>query len=231
MGFLTPIFQSLLASAIYGAGEVVVKVFANRFAHKRYEKAFERAVCHFYADPEYAGNEARQHYSDYLKMLQDASRQDDILASCNQVYEKMLDLFVQEVSKDNPLQAYTIMRNIFTTQKRLGEITEKIKESINLAQANREESRQEHKEILEQINGLKELVKNPKMQSLTFAPLCGCAVAQNEQEAHIVYREKLVERCVTSLESGKILILHGALKVGKTTLAQMVAKKKRGLRS
>lgn len=230
MEFLIPIFQSLLASAIYDTGAAVASAFVNRIAFtKCYKKAFERAVCRFYADPEYAGNEARRHYSDYVKMLQDASRQDDILASSSQVYEKMLDLFAQEVSKDKFLQSYTILKGIFTTQKKLEKITEKIKESINLARVNREESKLEHKEISEQINGLKELITNPKMQSLTLAPLCGSAVAQNEQEAHIVQREQLVERCITSLDAGKILILYGAFKVGKTTLAQLVAKKKEGI--
>lgn len=58
MGFITPVFQSLLASAIYGAGVKLWDALSKRIAFsKRYESAFERAVCRFYADSKYAGNE------------------------------------------------------------------------------------------------------------------------------------------------------------------------------
>lgn len=226
MDFLIPIFQSVLASAVYGAGVKTVNTLKCIAFNKRYERAFEHAVCKFYADPKYVGVEARRHYREYLEMLQDASKQDDYLVPGSRMYEGMLELFTQEVSRDGVLRVYTIMRSLFTTQKKLKEISKQIEDNIKLTRANRAESQQEHKEIFKRIEDLKQLVTDPKMQSLTFAPLSGSAVAQNEQESHIIHRKQLVSRCITSLYAGKLLILYGPLKVGKTTLAQLVAKEK-----
>lgn len=79
LSFLIPVFQSLLASVIYGAGKIVVHDVAKRKTfEKRFKKAFEKAVCQFYADPEHAGNEARRQYDEYLKMLQEASKNNRI---------------------------------------------------------------------------------------------------------------------------------------------------------
>lgn len=231
MDFLTPIYYSLLASAIYDAGIGAIRAYAivNRTMTKRYEKAFEKALCRFYADPKYAGNEARQHYEEYLEMLQDVSRQDDLLSSSNQVYKKMLDLFEEEVSKDWILQCYTIYKRISTTQRKIQEINERIKECIGIVQSNHEESKREHEKISEEINGLRELITNPQMQNLTLAPFRGSAIKQNIKESHIICRKDLVERCIKSLDAGKLLILYGALKVGKTTLAQLTAEKRDGI--
>ena len=230
MNFLIPIFQSIIASAIYGSGVGIVNTVVNSSAiNKRYEKAFERAIRRFYADPKYAGNEARRNYKEYEEMLQDASKQKDCFVPGSCMYKGMLDLFCEEVSKDRILNIYTIFRNIFTTQRKLKELSEQIEDFINLMRTARSESRQEHREIFNGIEDLKRLVTNPQMQNLIFAPLCGSAVAQNEQESHIIHRKQLVEKCIYSLDAGKLLILHGTLKVGKTTLAQLVAKKKEGL--
>lgn len=230
MELLGQIFQSLLASVIYD----IWKTSANALSScstitKRYEKAFEKAVCRFYADSKCAGNEARRHYDDYENMLYDASKQDEILKSSSHLYKQMFDMFVQEVSNDLLLQGYTILRGIFTTQKQLEETNKKLKETINLAMIHRKESKQEHEEISEQIKGLETLVANPKMQSITITSLNGSAVMQKEQESHIILRKQLVQTCIKALDAGKLVILYGALKVGKTTLAQLVAKEKDGI--
>lgn len=230
MEFLKPIFQSLLASVIYDVGKTSANAFCNcSTITKRYKKAFEKAVCRFYADPKYAGNEARLHYDDYVNMLYDASKQDDILKSSSHLYKQMFDLFVQEVSNDLLLQGYTMLRGVFTTQKQLEETNKKIKETINLAMFHRKESKQEHEKISEQIKELEALVANPKMQSITIASLNGSAVMQKEQESHIIFRRQLIQACIMALDAGKLVILYGALKVGKTTLAQLVAKEKEGV--
>lgn len=227
MAFLTSIFQSLLASAIYSIGSSVIKCLVNYTPLvKRYEDAFERAIRHFYADPKYAGNEARHHYDDYIRMLQDASISEDILNSSNHVYEQMFHLFVQEVSKDKFLQGYTTLKNIFTTQKKLEEINKSIQKSIELAQVNRSESKLEHNNILKHISRLEDLITNPLIQNITIAPLSGSVAMQSVNETHIVPREQLIEKCIRALDEGRLVILYGALKVGKTTLAQLVAKKK-----
>lgn len=124
--FLVPVFQSLIASIIYGSSVALVDVIGkNRSFEKRYRKAFERAICQFYADPDMVGNEARRNYSEYLEMLRDASKQEDILATNNHVYEKLADLFAQEVSRDKWLHGYTVLKGVFTTEKKLGEIQKK----------------------------------------------------------------------------------------------------------
>lgn len=75
MEFLKPIFQSLLASVIYDVGKTSANAFCNcSTITKRYKKAFEKAVCRFYADPKYAGNEARLHYDDYVNMLYEVTK-------------------------------------------------------------------------------------------------------------------------------------------------------------
>lgn len=38
---------------------------------KRYRDAFERAISRFYADPEYAGNEVRRNYEQYITALKE----------------------------------------------------------------------------------------------------------------------------------------------------------------
>jgi hypothetical protein len=226
MEFITPIFQSLLASAIYGGGGLIFSAIASRISlKKQYENAFEKAICRFYADSKYAGNEARRNYNEYLKMLMDASKQTDILSSNNHIYAKLLDLFTQEVSKDKRLRYYTYLKNLFTTQKKLDDISKEIQQVIDDARTHREEIRSEHGQILDKINVLENLITDPLMRNITLAPVFGSAAYQNGEDGHITNREGLVEKCIASIDRGKLLIIYGALKVGKTTLAQLVAKR------
>lgn len=225
--FLIPVFQSLLASAIYGSGVAIIEVIGkNRSFEKRYKKAFERAICRFYADPDMAGNEARRNYSEYLEMLCDASKQDDILATNNHVYEELSDLFAQEVSKDKWLRGYTLLKGTFTTEQKLGEIQSKVDELIAIAKQNGEQSHQEHQEISEKLDVIRNLVTKPELQGVKITTLQGSAVAQTDDGSHIIKRDDLVDHCIRIIDSGKLLLLHGALKVGKTTLAGLIMKKK-----
>lgn len=232
MTFLTPVFQSLLASAIYGIGVAGVNVLSRcKSIEKRYRKAFENAIHQFYADPKYAGNEARRHYDEYIKMLQDGSKQQDILSTTNHVYKKLFDLFVQEVLKDKYLYRYVIIKSNITTQKRLQDISDSINDVINKAKSNRDESKSEHLGLSKQIDELKDLLnKNPDIIELSPTPIKGSAVDNNKLESHIIHREELVNKCIEFLDAGKILIIHGALKVGKTTLAQLIVQKKKGIK-
>ena len=230
IAFLTPVFQSLLASAIYGTIVAGVNVFTNcKSIEKRYRKAFENAIYRFYADPKYAGNEARRHYNEYIKMLQDGSKQQDILSTTNHVYGKLFDLFVQEVSKDKLLYPYVLIKSNISTQKRLQEISDSINDVINKAKSYRNESKSEHQGLSKQIDELKNMLNiNPDMMKLTFTPIKGSAVNNNKLESHIIHREQLVKKCIETLDAGKILIIHGALKVGKTTLAQLIVQEREG---
>lgn len=231
MSFLTTVFQGLLASVVYDSGKAFIKVLSKQISYKRrFRRAFERAVCRFYADPEHAGNEARRCYYDYLELLQDASKQQDILNSNCHMYGEMLDLFAQEVSKDKFLHPYVTRKSLSITQKKLGEISWQINDLICIERQNREECKQEHQGLSEQIEELKNMMMNPDMMKVSLAPLTGSAAGRNDKDSHIIQREQLVERCISSLDDGKILIIHGALKVGKTTLAQLIVKKREGIK-
>ena len=159
MTILPSIFSSLLASAVYDVGKMGVK---NKALEKRYRTAFERAVGRFYSDPRFAGNEARLHYDDYREMLRDAAMEDDILASSNEVYQGLLELFQEEVSSNPVLACHALLKGIFVSQKKISDIDAQLKEDLTIARQNREASRQEHEGISEQISELKELVINQK---------------------------------------------------------------------
>lgn len=225
--FLNPVFQSLLASAIYGSAVAIGRaVVRNRSFKKRYENAFEKAISSFYADPDMVGNEARRNYDDYLTLLQDASKQEDILTSNNHVYEELLELFSKEVARDKWLLGYTLLKGLFTNQKKLGEFQKGLNETIARIKEDRIENHKEHQELLKQMEGIKELVTKPELQGLTIESLQGGAVVQAGELSHIIVREELVDRCVSVLDSGKLLILYGAIKVGKSTLAELIKKKR-----
>ena len=70
--FLAPVLQSLIATAIFESGKEGVSFRAGKKSREgRYRNAFERAITRFYADPEYAGNEARREYDHYLEALKE----------------------------------------------------------------------------------------------------------------------------------------------------------------
>ena len=76
--FLTPVLQSLIATAVFESGKAGVSFLADKKSmEKRYKNAFEKAVCRFYADPEYAGNEARRNYDHYLKALKNDFKKEE----------------------------------------------------------------------------------------------------------------------------------------------------------
>ena len=45
---------------------------------------------------------------------------------------------------------------------------------------------------------------------------------QASQNAHVIERKELLNSCIKALEEGKILIVHGSLKIGKSTLAKQL---------
>ena len=228
--FLMSVFQNLLASAIYGYAVASVKAIVRRRSfEKRYKKAFERAISSFYADPDMVGNEARRNYDDYMTMLQDASKQEDILTSNNHVYEELLELFSEEVARDKWLLGYTLLKGLFANQKKLGEFQRRLNETIAIIKESRIESHEEHQKLSKQLEFIKELVTKPQIDGLTITTLQGSAVAQTDEHVHIIDRKALIDKCINLIDSGKLLILYGALKVGKTTLAGLIVKKRPGV--
>ena len=229
--FSNPVFQSLLASVVYGTGNAILDLIVkNRSFKKRYQKAFEKAICRYYADPEMVGNEARRNYDEYLKMLQDASTREDILESNNHVYIELLDLFEKEVVKDKILYMHTLLNAVFTNEKKLGEIKDRLDELSFKTEKSSKESHQEHMEIMKKFDGVVDLITKKEIQSLKIVTIQGSAADQSCIESHIIERKWLVDKCISAIESGKLLVLHGTLKVGKKTLAQLILKRKPDIR-
>ena len=105
ISFLTPVFQSLIASAIFEAGKGCISKLAGvKSMEKRYASAFERAICRYYADPKYAGNEARSEYKEYLKALKNDYEGNGLFEEGSGLYKELFDLFKDEVYKDWRLQ-------------------------------------------------------------------------------------------------------------------------------
>ena len=70
LSFLAPIFQGIVTSAIFELGMAGISSLRNRVPlEKRYKRAFERAVCRYFAEPEYAARSVRRDYPKYLESL------------------------------------------------------------------------------------------------------------------------------------------------------------------
>lgn len=92
--FLTPVLQSLIATAVFESGKAGVSFLADKKSmEKRYKNAFEKAVCRFYADPEYAGNEARRNYDHYLKALKNDFKIEEDFKPEKGQYKQLLEFF------------------------------------------------------------------------------------------------------------------------------------------
>lgn len=68
------------------------------------------------------------------------------------------------------------------------------------------------------------LVNNPAIQNANIVLGGNQAQTQVVENTHIVERKQLVERCTTDLKSGKLVVLHGSLKIGKSELARQIEK-------
>lgn len=71
-------------------------------------------------------------------------------------------------------------------------------------------------------NEIKKLVTNPAIQSINIDLRGNQEQAQIQVNPHIIERKSLVERCAAELKSGKLLVLYGSLKIGKSVLANQV---------
>lgn len=92
--FLLPVFQSLIAAAVFVSGKYGVSFLADKKSmEKRYKEAFERAISRFYADPDYAGNEARRSYDQYLIALKEDFKAVQDFNPQKGEYKKLLELF------------------------------------------------------------------------------------------------------------------------------------------
>lgn len=225
--FLAPVLQSLIATTIYESGKAGVSFLADKKSmEKRYRNAFERAISRFYADPEFAGNEARRSYNDYLNALkEDFTAERDFDPQKGQ-YKKLLDLFEEEVCKDTKLRVWTMFKMIRTSAIKFEQIESEQRAILKQLIGAREETQQG----LNAINGkLDEIVKNlhasPELKQVTIIP-ASLAVLHNAEinNLHLVKRETLVLKGVEQSNAGKVLVLYGSVKTGKRTLAELILK-------
>ena len=229
--FLIPVYQSLIASIIYGSSVALVDVIGkNRSFEKRYRKAFERAICQFYADPDMVGNEARRNYSEYLEMLRDASKQEDILATNNHVYEKLADLFAQEVSRDKWLHGYTVLKGVFTTEKKLGEIQKKIDELITEIRQNNQKNQQELQKISKKVESAgNELMRLNEKTGLSPIKIIDDAKDISGSLPELISSRKgLIEKIKEELLEKHVVLLYAGVKEGKTIASSLLLKQIEG---
>jgi len=153
--FLTPVLQSLIATAIYESGKAGVSFLADKKSmEKRYRNAFEKAICRFYADPDYAGNKARRTYDDYLKALkEDFTAEQDFDPQKGQ-YKKLLDLFEEEVCKDAKLSVWTIFKMLRTSAVKLEQIESEQRAILKQLIGAREETKQGLNVINDKLDAL-----------------------------------------------------------------------------
>lgn len=71
-------------------------------------------------------------------------------------------------------------------------------------------------------NDLSKLVNNPAIRNAQIVLEENSNERKVEPSSHIVERKTLVKRCVDDLHAGKLLVLYGSLKIGKSTLAKQI---------
>lgn len=121
--FLAPVLQSLIATAVFESGKAGVSFLVGKKSmEKRYRDAFERAISRFYADSEFAGNEARRNYDQYLTALKEDFKAVQDFNPQNGEYKKLLELFEEEVCKDTRLRIWTQFKMLRTSVANLEQI-------------------------------------------------------------------------------------------------------------
>ena len=225
ISFLIPVFQSLIATALYEAGKGCISKLAGvKSMEKRYARAFERAICRYYADPKFAGNEARRGYKEYLKVLKNDFEGKEQFNEESGLYKELLDLFKDEVHNDRRLQQWTRFRILVTSSQRLTKIANEQQEIINELKASRKENRQGFESLSRKLEELiKSLALFGTLQNVEVIP---SALSKeryaDDNNLHIILRQDLIEVCSRIIREGKVLVLYGGVKVGKGTLAELV---------
>lgn len=223
--FLAPVLQSLIATAIFESGKAGVSFLADKKSmEKRYRSAFERAISRFYADPEYAGNEARREYDHYLEVLKaDFKTAEDFKPQKGQ-YKKLLELFEEEVCKDARLRIWTQFKMLRMSVGSLKQIENSQRAILEQLTGARKEANQSLSAINDKLDIIvKSVQASPELKQVTVIP-SSLSVLQNADvnSLHIVKRELLVQHCVEQCNEGKVLVLYGGVKIGKHTLAELV---------
>ena len=100
-----------------------------------------------------------------------------------------------------------------------GDNVEENKDEVNLSQMTSNATRL--------VNDLRKMVDNAQIEKveLDIRPENSVALSNN----HIIERTELLERCETALGAGKIVIIHGQIKIGKTTLTNQIQERNHGV--
>lgn len=225
--FLAPVLQSLIATAVFESGKAGVSFLADKQSmEKRYKEAFERAISRFYADPEFAGNEARRNYDQYITALKEDFKAVQDFNPQKGEYKKLLELFEEEVCKDTRLRIWTQFKMLRTTAANLEQIENSQRHILEQLIEAREETKQGLNSINQKLDAIvKSVQASPEMGQVTVMP-ASLSVLQNTDTAslHIVKRQELVQQCAKQCNDGKVLVLYGGVKTGKRTLAELVLK-------
>lgn len=223
--FLAPVLQSLIATAVFESGKACVSFLADKKSmEKRYRDAFERAISRFYADPEFAGNEARRYYDQYLTALKEDFKAVQDFNPQKGEYTKLLELFEEEVCKDTRLRIWTQFKMLRTSAAKLQQIENNQRNILEQLIEAREETKQGISSINQKLDAIvKSVQASPEMRQVTVMP-ASLSVLQNADtnSLHIVKRQELVQQCVKQCNDGKVLVLYGGVKTGKRTLAELV---------
>lgn len=223
--FLAPVLQSLIATAIFESGKAGVSFLGDKKSmEKRYRNAFERAISRFYADPEFAGNEARRNYGDYLKALKEDFKAAEDFSPQKGQYQKLLELFEEEVCKDTRLRIWTQFKMLRMSAGYLEQIENEQRVVLEQLAGVRKETNQSLTAINDKLDAIvKSVQASPELKRVTVIP-SSLSVLQNADMSglHIVKRETLVQQCVQQCNEGKVLVLYGSIKTGKRTLAELV---------
>lgn len=223
--FLLPVFQGLIATAIFESGKAGVAFLANKRAiEKRYKNAFERSISRFYADPKYAGNEARKNYEHYLEALKSDFKKKEDFKPENGQYRELLTIFMEEVCKDKKLWCWSICRMLRTSVTALEEISKGQQKIIDELVKTREESQKQLSNIGGKLDTLIKSVNNlPSLQQVVIIPSEHTVIGNvDAEQIHIAKRPELTDRCIEICNTGKVLVLYGGVKIGKRTLAELV---------
>ena len=223
--FLAPVLQSLIATTIFESGKSGVSFLADKKSmEKRYRAAFERAISRFYADPEYAGNEARRNYGDYLKALKEDFKAFEDFDPQKGQYQKLLELFEEEVCKDTRLRIWTQFKMLWMSAGSLKQIENDQRAVLEQLAGVRKETNQSLTAINNKLDVIvKSVQASPELKQVKVIP-SSLSVLQNvdTNSLHIVKREALVKQCAQHCNDGKVLVLYGSVKIGKRTLAELV---------
>ena len=223
--FLAPVLQSLIASTIFESGKASVTFLADiKSMENRYKKAFERAINRFYAEPEYAGNEARKAFSNYLEALKEDFKAERDFDPQKGQYKKLLELFEEEVCKDKRLRVWTQFKLLRISAGSLKQIESDQRAVLEQLAGARVENKQGLTDINDKLDVIvKSVQASPELKQVTVIPSSFSVLQYSDTDClHIVKREALVQQCVQHCNEGKVLVLYGSVKTGKRTLSELI---------